>query len=164
MVPWADERRGQYQCHPVTSVDFFTTFADVAAAQLPADHVLDGVSLVPILRDPQTTLSRKAIFWHFPGYLLGSGRNARPRSVIREGDYKLIYNYEDQSYALYNLEKDIGEATNLLAEPVSAESRQVAADMSQRLIDWLTATSAPRPRTKGPDGQPADVVPLPSPF
>ncbi len=84
--------------------------------------------------------------------------------MIREGDYKLIYNYEDRSYALYNLAQDIGETTNLLEEPVSAEGRRVAADMSQRLIDWLTATSAPRPRTKGPDGRPADVVPLPSPF
>jgi arylsulfatase A-like enzyme len=167
LVAWSPglmNAAGSINATPVTSVDFFTTFADVAAAQLPADHVLDGVSLVPILRDPQTTLSRQAIFWHFPGYLLGSGRNARPRSVIRKGDYKLIYNYEDRSYALYNLAQDIGEVTNLLEEPLSAESRQVAADMSQQLIDWLTATSAPRPRTKGPDGQPADVVPLPSPF
>ena len=65
--------------------------ADAAVLDLDAlqidwfKHVLDGASLLPLLRgEPRS--DRDAIFWHFPGYLNGPvprGRAPSRRSACR---------------------------------------------------------------------------------
>ncbi|MEJ2050804.1 MAG: sulfatase, partial [Calditrichota bacterium] len=49
---------------PVIGLDFYPTILEMAGVDLP-DQVLDGESLVPLLRGGQQ-LRRDAIFWHFP--------------------------------------------------------------------------------------------------
>lgn len=121
---------------PVTSVDFYTTFAALAGASSPSGVTLDGEDLTPILRDSNTALQRNAIYWHFPGYLIGSGRDQRPQTAMRsndvDGQWKLIYNYEDASWELYNLAMDIGELNNLAPEkPLKVFG------LGALMVDWL---------------------------
>ena len=122
---------------PVIGVDLFPTFAALAEANLPTGIVLDGEDLTPLLEDGGAELSRDSLYWHFPGYLVDQ-RNQRPQSVIREGAWKLLYNYEDQSFELYDLETDIGERINLAAARPDVVSR-----LSRRLAEWLDRTDAP---------------------
>ena len=64
----------------------------------------------------------------FSGYLTAQGQSSRPETyflnfphqhedayytLYREGDWKVIYHYKDQSWELYNLKKDIQEKQNL---------------------------------------------------
>ncbi len=125
---------------PVASIDFYKTFANLSQAGDPAGVTLDGVDLSGIIADNTATLGREDLFWHFPGYLTGNGRNQRPQSVVRSGDWKLLYNYEDQSFELYNLATDIGESNNLAASPANQDQ---LAEMALKLLLWLKSTDAP---------------------
>ena len=132
---------------PTMHVDVFPTFAELAAAPAPR-QMLDGESLVPLVRDPGGTLRRDAIFQHFPGYL-GSGKNiwrTTPVSIVQSGDWKLMEFLEDGRLELYHLREDLGEATNL------ASSRaEKAAEMQARLAAWRDEVRALMPQRQGPD-------------
>ena len=59
---------------PILSVDFLPTCAELGRATVPAD--VDGESVVKSLTsEGRATMTRDAIFWHFPGYL-GAGPNS----------------------------------------------------------------------------------------
>jgi len=109
---------------PVISTDFFPTFRDISGVERGDPKPLDGVSLVPLLRQ-QATLNRPALYWHYPHY---HGSSIGPGGAVRAGDYKLIEWYDesihgaDRPLELYNLKEDIGEQNNLAAAmPARAE-------------------------------------------
>lgn len=56
---------------PVIGVDFYPTFLEMAGAPVPDGKILDGVSLLPLLKQTGD-LQREAIFWHAPVYLQGN--------------------------------------------------------------------------------------------
>jgi arylsulfatase A-like enzyme len=123
---------------PVINVDLYPTFLAIAGAPVPEGKVLDGESLLPLLRG-EGDLKRQAIFWHFPGYLdkpvlrgreldVRTGFRSRPVSVIRKGDWKLHLFHEEWqleggraglpgngAVELYHLGRDLGERENLAA-------------------------------------------------
>ena len=72
---------------------------------------MDGLSLLPVLRDRKATLQREALYWHLPHY-----HHSTPASAIRQGDWKLIEFFENSSLELYNLRDDLSEANNLAAK------------------------------------------------
>ncbi|QDU53921.1 sulfatase [Aeoliella mucimassa] len=125
---------------PVYGIDFYPTFSKLAGVDLPNNTQLDGADLSAMLADPSHELAREALYWHLPAYLIGGGRDQHPQSVVRAGDWKLIYSYEDQTYELYNLKSDIGEQHNLAKS--RPEQVQRLGDM---LLNWLAETNAPLP-------------------
>ncbi len=153
---------------PVINVDLYPTFLDAAAASVPKDKLLDGESLLPLLKG-ENALQRQAIFWHFPGYLndpvnrgreldVRTGFRSRPVTVIHKGDWKLhLYHEEWQldggrdalatnnAVELYNLRDDIGERVNLAN--TRTEMRDVLLD---ELLTWINRTDAPLPTKRNP--------------
>lgn len=135
---------------PVITVDFYPTLLDIAHITIPSNHILDGVSLLPLLTGSKETLDRSALYWHFPAYLElnnhsrsnGSFRTT-PVSAIRSGMWKLLYYYETRSWELYNLENDRGETSN-----VADENIHVVKSPGPELISWLVTTTADLPRNK----------------
>ena len=99
----------------VISNDFFPTFSELAHVKVKIED-MDGISLVPLLQDPENQLSRPALYWHYPHY---HSAGLGPQGAIRQGPYKLIEWYEksisgsDGSVELYNLENDPAEQRNL---------------------------------------------------
>ncbi|MCO6044790.1 sulfatase [Aeoliella sp. ICT_H6.2] len=142
MVAWSGNPtlvdRGTVNHTPVSGIDLYPTFAALAGAGLPEGVTLDGADLSGILADAEATLDRDALYWHLPGYLIGGGRDQHPQSVIRAGKWKLLYNYEDQSFELYDLEADLAEANNL-----ASSNPQMVRELGARLIEWLADTAAP---------------------
>lgn len=129
---------------PIISNDFFPTFLDLSGNGEILETIsdLDGKSLKSLLLAPEKASEREALFWHYPHY---GNQGGSPGSVIREGDWKLIYFYENQKIELYNLKEDIGERNN------QAETQaELAEKMKRKLFDWLVETKAsfPRPNPK----------------
>lgn len=115
---------------PVVLGDLCPTICALAKAPGPA--TLDFQDISPVLFE-QKPLNRP-LFWHQPHYMNQGGR---PGGVVREGDWKLIEQYEDGSLELYNLAKDPGETTDLAA----AEPARVAA-LRGKLEAWRRGVGA----------------------
>ncbi|MFV1965321.1 MAG: sulfatase [Pirellulaceae bacterium] len=137
---------GVVSSEPVTSVDLYPTFTDLAGAARPAGYVLDGEDLMPLLDGSATALARDSIYWHYPGYLLKGDRDVRPRSVIRQRNLKLIHNYEFAfgvdvpEWELYDVGgDDFAEQTNLALDPAWAG---VVIELGTDLANWLWNTGA----------------------
>ena len=142
----------------LTSVDFMPTFAELAGATLPTNQPVDGRSFITVLQG-KASLQDRAIFWHYPLYLSGAGYNkvlpvygtdtmkwrAVPSSVVRKGDYKLIYYYEYDNYKLFNLRDDLSEE-NDLAQTMPDKAKQ----LQDELMAWVKDTNAPVPTKSNP--------------
>ena len=133
---------------PVTSIDLYQTFRAMGNAAAPANYILDGEDLSALFLnqgEARSQLLERPIYWHLPGYLLESGRNQRPQSIVRQGTLKLIYNYETASYELYDLDTDISEGSNQLEAPLDGLTADRATAMAALLNNWLVDTNAPLP-------------------
>jgi arylsulfatase A-like enzyme len=122
---------------PVISNDFYPTIVEMAGVKKDPGNPADGVSLVPVLKQSGMP-KRDALFWHYPHY---SNQGGRPGAAMRQGDFKLIEWYEDDSVELYNLRDDIGETRNL-----AVRMPEKARDMKARLDAWLKEMNAEMPK------------------
>ncbi len=122
---------------PVTGLDLYPTFVDVAGGVIPDS--LDGNSLTPLWSD-NTSWTPRQLFFHYPHY-----HHSRPASAVREGNFKLIRFFDQEEPELYDLAEDIGETRNL-----TAELPDLAARLLADLEGWLVQTEAPVPR-ENPD-------------
>jgi arylsulfatase A len=135
----------------VISVDFFPTILEMAGVAPDPDptHVLDGVSLVPVLKQAGRP-AREAVYWHYPHY-----HNTTPGGAIRAGDWKLIEYFEDGRVELYNLREDLGETKDL-----AAAMPDKTAELRKKLAAWRTSVGAQMP-TLNPDYDPPKDKPRP---
>lgn len=111
MVLWPGVTAPGSTCEaPVIIEDFFPTLLEMAGAPYKSvvDGPIDGISFVPLLRGEDLFSQERAFIWHYPHCYSNP-----PYSVIRKGDWKLIYFHLDQRYELYNLREDIGEQNDL---------------------------------------------------
>ncbi len=119
---------------PVVLGDLCPTIC--ALAKVPAPATLDFQDISPVLFDskPPADAKPRTLFWHQPHYMNQGGK---PGGVAREGDWKLIEQYEDGSLELYNIAKDPSETTDLAA----AEPTRVAA-LRGKLEAWRRSVGA----------------------
>jgi arylsulfatase A-like enzyme len=105
---------------PASSQDLYPTILEIAGAddRKQWNDVVDGVDLVPLLKNPAGEISRDTLCWHFPHYY----PTTTPASAIRAGDWKLIEYFEGARVELYNLRNDLGEQHDLAgSNPRQAE-------------------------------------------
>jgi len=122
---------------PISSIDYFPTICEAVGVPLPEDRIIDGVSLMPVLKKTGT-IERDALFWHFPHY---RGKDVVPYSIIREGDWKLIKRYEGKTFELFNLKEDLSETHDL-----SEEMPDKVKELDARLTRWLKEVGAKLPK------------------
>jgi arylsulfatase A-like enzyme len=144
----------------VHSVDYYPTYLELAGKQwLPpeSEHPLDGESFARILRKPNSDDDRGPVFYLFPGYL---DTRATPCVVaideIGGRRYKIYHYYESDTWELYDLSDDIGEARNLakeMPELVSGFSKQIHGWLTQEHPSWKPKYPHDR-KTKQPIGPP----------
>lgn len=131
-VPWIVRWPGKVQPGsvnetPVISTDCYPTLLDIAGLAPTENHPLDGKSLLPLLTQ-SPGFQRDTLYFQYPNYAFH--KQNRLGSAIREGSYKLIRNYDDDSLELYDLSTDIGEKSNLASQ---------SPDLTQRLAGKLDA-------------------------
>ena len=140
---------------PVIGVDIYPTLCEMMEIAPPTGQMMDGKSLVPLLRGEIASLGERPIFWHFPAYLqayrvVDEQRDrlfrSRPCSIIREGNWKLHHYFERNEFELFNLATDIGEKYNLVkVRPKVAKALQI------KLDQWRVRTKADVPVKLNPD-------------
>lgn len=136
IIKWPGETDPGSMCdEPICSIDYFPTLIEIAlgSSTKVVPTFTDGMSLVPILRDPKHALERD-LFWHYPHYHAGGDG---PYSAIRSGRWRLVEFHESGKVELYDLASDIGEQKNLF--PVA---RGQADGLLKKLRHWLEAVGA----------------------
>lgn len=161
---------GAVSAVPTINLDLYPTFLAAAGLPAPKDYLLDGESLLPVLDNPTKSLSRAAIFWHFPGYLhspVNRGRDqiyrTRPVSVVRQGDWKLHLYHEEwaldggrsrldvnRAVELYNLAKDPGERVDVAHTETAKRD-----ELLDVMLSWIDATSAKMAHEPNPNYDPS---------
>ena len=119
--------------------DLFSTILDAAGVQVPAtngDYPVRGTSLLPLLRSGgQAKLPDRYLFWdlygdiaalHGPWKMVGqiSNHHGKFDKAVRET--------ESAKFALYNLDEDIGEKTD-----VAEKFPEIYRDLKARHLEWL---------------------------
>ena len=170
-VGLAPSRRGTCPV-PVISLDLYPTFSTSPGSNRRSTRFWTEKACFPLLQGGNS-LTRTAIYWHFPGYLdrpVTRGRDqnfrTRPVTVMRHGDWKLhLYHEEwlldggaerlDQNRAveLYNLANDIGERTDLASTQPEQRDKLLS-----EMQDWMKRTHALLPT---PPGGPQPALPQP---
>ncbi len=141
-VPWIVRWPGHVEpgttCDtPIVTTDTFPTVLDAVGIEMPRDLVCDGESLLPLLQQ-SGSLKRNSLYFHYPNYAFH--KQNRLGSAIRQGKYKLICWYDDDSNELYDLSNDIRETKNL-----SGEMPEMTTKLREKLERWLSSVDARAP-------------------
>ncbi len=103
----------------VLNLDFAPTLLDMAGVEIPVD--MQGLSLLPILRDDKEVRWRDAVYYHYYEYPHG-WHDVKRHYGVRTDRYKLIHFYNDiDAWELYDLQEDSHEMNNLYNNPSYAE-------------------------------------------
>jgi arylsulfatase A-like enzyme len=152
------------------STDFFPTFVDIFGWKLPEGTHFDGVSQRLLLEKNEKV--RDEVFCHFPHpeahgeyEMMPAITPATPASSVRQGDWKLIRFYCDNSdqtdrYELYNLADDPGERHNLAAAQPE-RVKQLAARIAWFLNDTEAVVPKPNPGYNPKNIKPAREAAIP---
>lgn len=121
----------------VVGYDLFPTFCELAGVTGELPDVIEGGSIVPLLRGESGVVQRprEALVFHFPHY-----QGDAPHTALMLGNYKLMRFYEDGDLQLYDLENDIGESRDLTDEQPDRVKEMVA-----RMDEYLSAVGAELP-------------------
>tara|TARA_R110000850_G_scaffold141737_2_gene263704 strand:+ start:67 stop:1485 length:1419 start_codon:yes stop_codon:yes gene_type:complete len=129
LLRWPGHTHPESTCkEPISGVDLLPTLCEIAQVEPPGDRAIDGTSWLPLLRDEPVDRDTP-LYWHF---LRAKGS---VKVSIREGDWKLVasidqpdlrpsggitqddIDYQTRAqltdFALYDLTRDIAEATDL---------------------------------------------------
>ncbi len=140
IICWPGVTKAGSVCEtPVISMDLYPTVLEMAGQHAAAKLGLDGLSLVPVLRN-EGQLKRDELFWHYPHYQHYQLGGTTPYGAIRKGDFKLIEYFADMRAELFNLREDIGEQHDLAATmPDKVE------ELRKRLHAWRQEVGAQMP-------------------
>ncbi len=112
-------------------MDWMPTILAAAGIPAPAGKKMDGVNLLPVLKEEKKPFER-TVFWRYK-------RLEARRKAARSGDWKYVSDSGKEE--LHNLAEDPGEAKDLLAA-----RPEIAADLKKKLAAWEVEVQAPRLR------------------
>jgi arylsulfatase A-like enzyme len=137
IVKWTNKiKAGQVSDIPVNTVDFFPTFIRAINPAADINKAIDGINILDLLAN-EKKYKQRPLFWHYPHY---SNQGGKPGSVVINGDYKLIFNYEDNSLELYDIKQDVSEKNNL-----ATTKKSIAKRYKKTLDRWLADNHAKFP-------------------
>ncbi|MFR9605340.1 MAG: sulfatase/phosphatase domain-containing protein, partial [Rikenellaceae bacterium] len=112
---------------PISFLDFFPTFTNLAGCQPTTNKDLDGVDILPFITGTNTNRPHQTLFW-----------KCENRGALRDGDMKFM-RFPDRPAELYDLSKDVGEHNNLASSHPELIKRYY-----KMLFDWEMTLDRPR--------------------
>lgn len=124
--------------------DFYPSILEMAGIKkYKTIQTIDGRSFIPFLTGKGNPSKNRKLFWNFPNGWGDARPGCAPTCTIRDGDWKLIYDYRTGKKELYNIIEDISEKHNLVnEEPKKVEK------LSHELGNYLRKVQAQRPSFK----------------
>jgi arylsulfatase A len=110
---------------PIISTDWTPTL--LGLANVAVKEKFEGNNNADLFLGRKTPGPR-TFYWHQPHYMNQGGW---PAGAVRDGDWKLIENYQNGACELYNLADDVGETTDLAAKQAAR-----VADLRGKLEKW----------------------------
>jgi arylsulfatase A len=141
-VPGMARWRGQIKPNttadgPVIGTDLFPTVLGVCGVKPPANRVIDGTDVLPLLTGKVAMVDRKVpLYWRL---------NMAPNNLhiaLRVGDWKILAAQDFSKVELYNLKADPKEATELsVKEPERLAAlikrlKELTAEVEKEGPDW----------------------------
>ena len=123
----------------ITAVDLLPTFCEAAKVKVPASAKCDGESLLAAF-DGDAIKRTRPIYWLHTG---ASGGNNWPRLALREGDWKIVANYDGSRIELHDMASDPYEET---ANDLSKKRPEIASRLYQMASTWYQSL----PKTADP--------------
>lgn len=118
LVSWPGVTRpGSVNADLVSNLDYAETFLEIAGVSIPAD--MQGLSLVPILKNETAHAWRESLYYHYyeyPGWHM-----IHRHEGVYDGRYKLLNFYDLEEWELYDLKTDPKEMTSQYGNPEYAE-------------------------------------------
>lgn len=155
MVRWPGRVKPASTSNAVVGpIDLYPTILDALHLAEPESHIIDGESLLPVLKGTGT-LERRAYFTWFPHLI--------PAVSVRRGDWKLVRRFEPHPdypdvHELYNLQEDIGESHNL-ASKLPEQVKELDALIDQFVADTGALYPKPNPAFREQADPIAGLVP-----
>jgi arylsulfatase A-like enzyme len=122
--------------------DWMPTVLDILQIPLENNNEVDGESIWSSVQRNKI-MDKKPLFIHFPHYQAGYSHDQEvtnyinyPCTVLRKGDWKLIYSFE-KNPELYNISSDFREEHN-----VASENPQIVQELSTEILLWLKKNGA----------------------
>jgi arylsulfatase A len=118
----------------VSHVDVLPTFCELAGVKLPPDLVLDGTSIVPLLKAGKGGAHQEYVYHTWDRYFPNPDR----RWAVSDQRWKLMAQFgtnatpSESGWRLFDLENDPGEKKNLIKkEP------EIAARLRKEFVRWF---------------------------
>ena len=120
---------GSHFDQAVVSLDIYPTILAAAGIKYPGPHKLDGISLLPYVKNTKMAMNRKPMFWRYSD---GVGY------AVVDGDFKMVHSGFRKETFLFNLKNDPYEHTNLAqGDPVKLKQ------MEALYANWNAQTVRP---------------------
>lgn len=145
IVDWPGVTEPSSKCDKYTMIeDFYPTILEMAGIRkYKTVNPIDGISMVPMLRQTGDTSKGRALIWNFPNIWGNNGPGINLNCAIRKDEWKLVYNYDTGKKELYNIPNDISEEHN-----VASSHPDIVKRLSKELGDYLRKVDAQRPSFK----------------
>lgn len=118
----------------ISANDLFPTFSKLAGAKMPAGFAFPGKDRSKVFMGKSTDESR-TLYWEYgrnnESFAFPKGRDRSPNLAIREGNWKLLMNFDGTSVELYNMETDFLETKN-----VASEKPELTEKLKTKLLNW----------------------------
>lgn len=140
MMRWpAKIKAGQVNNETVLcSIDLFPTICALAGVEpRTGEYELDGLDFSKTFLGKQDTKRKSPMFWEFGQHFVGKPlpgnayQTRSPNICMRDGDWKLLVNYDGTMTELYNLADDKYETTN-----VAEKYPEITGKMKKQAIEW----------------------------
>ena len=145
LVRWPEKiKPGQVNDSTVMcSIDLFPTVCSLTGCEAwSGEYRLDGQDMSRAVLGDSTVRRSGPLFWEFGKKAVGKPLPARnawntrsPNICMREGDWKLLINYDGTGAELYNMGKDMYESENL-----APEYPEITRKMSRDAIAWFNSS------------------------
>ena len=118
----------------ISANDLFPSLCELAGAPMPKGFAFDGKDESKVLLGKSSKESR-TLYWEYgrnnESFGFPKGRDRSPNLAIREGNWKLLMNFDGTGIELYDLENDKNETTNLVSK-----KPELAEKLKTKLLAW----------------------------